>query len=82
MPLVIKGPKSPSAANASGTIIMKEYVHVNDITPKILELANASHPSAYKGHDVSPMTRKSLKGLLEGKVDRVYMNDELLAAEL
>ena len=28
------------------------------------------------------MTGKSLKGLLEGKVDRIYENDEPLAAEL
>ena len=47
-----------------------------------MELANVSHPSAYKGHNMSPMTGKSLKGLLEGKVDRIYQNDEPLASEL
>ena len=31
---------------------------------------------------MSPMTGKSLKGLLEGKVDRIYEYDEPLAAEL
>jgi arylsulfatase A-like enzyme len=83
VPLLIKGPKSTlSSGNASGTNIVKSYVRVLDITPTILELANVSHPSTYNGRDVSPMIGKSLTGLLEGKVDKVYQTDEPLAAEL
>jgi arylsulfatase len=83
VPLVIKGPKSiMSNGNASGTNIIKGYVRMLDITPTILELANVSHPSTYKGHEVSPMIGKSLTGILEGKTNKVYQADEPLAAEL
>jgi len=71
-----------STADASNTNLVKAYVIVNDITPTILELANVTHPASYKGNPVSPMSGKSIKGILEGTTDRVYADDEPIATEL
>jgi arylsulfatase A-like enzyme len=45
------------------------FVHVNDVTPTMLEYAGAQHPgSTYKGHPVHLIMGKSMTPLLEGNV--------------
>jgi arylsulfatase len=62
-PFVIK---EPYAANTPELNIVKEFVHVSDMTPTFLEYANTTHPgSEYNGKQVSPMMGKSIKPLLE-----------------
>jgi arylsulfatase A-like enzyme len=91
VPLVVKEPQaSPASApgsnqtlpSSAGKNMIKSLVFVQDITPTILAYANVSHPAAYKGHEVHPMMGKSLKPLLEGKVDKVYADNEPVAFEL
>ncbi len=79
-PFVIK---EPHAANTPELDIVKEFVHVSDMTPTFLEYVNTTHPgSEYKGKQVSPMMGKSIKPLLEGKVEKIHMDDEIISAEM
>jgi arylsulfatase A-like enzyme len=82
-PLVIKEPQTTSPnSNTSGENLIKTFVYVTDITPTILDLANVSHTSTYKGHEVHPLMGKSWNPLLEGTVDKVYADNETIPLEL
>jgi arylsulfatase len=72
---------SSSSAPASNNIV-KGFVLETDITPTILQMANVSHPSTYKGHAVHPLMGKSIKPLLDGTADKVYADNETISAEL
>ena len=79
-PFVIK---EPNAANTTELDIVKEFVHVSDMTPTFLEYSNNTHPgSEYKGKQVSPMMGKSIKPLLEDKVEKIHLDDEIISAEM
>ena len=79
-PFVIK---EPGATNTTDLEVIKALVHVSDMTPTFLEYANVSHPgSEYAGREVSPLMGKSIKPLLEGNVDRIHNDDEILSAEM
>ena len=79
-PLVIK---SPGTSNQTEPVIVSAFVHVNDMTPTMLEYAGAKHPgSTYNGHEVHPIMGKSLKPLLEGEVKQVYADDEPISQEM
>lgn len=89
VPFVVKIPQAAASSTSAATAasgsknnIVKSFAFVEDITPTILDYAGVSHPATYKGHDVHPMTGKSLRPLLEGKVDRVYSDDEVVPQEL
>lgn len=91
-PLVMKlpGPSpspspspNPSPSNASQSEIVRAFIHVNDMTPTFLEYAGAPAPgSTYKGHPVHPIMGKSIKPLLEGKVEKIHADDESVAQEM
>jgi arylsulfatase A-like enzyme len=72
----------PGAANQSQTQIVNAFVHVNDMTPTLLAYAGVQHPSTYNGHQVHPLMGKSIRPLLEGKVDRVYTDQDIVAQEM
>ncbi len=79
-PFVIK---EPHTTNTSELDIVKEFVHVSDMTPTFLEYANATHPgSEYKRKQVSPMMGKSIKPLLENTVKEIHLDDEIISAEM
>ena len=79
-PFVIK---EPNATNTPELDIVKEFVHVSDMTPTFLEYSNTTHPgSEYKGKQVSPMMGKSIKPLLEGTVKETHMDDEIISSEM
>jgi len=79
-PFVIKEPR---VTNTSELGIVKAFVHVSDMTPTFLEYANVTHPgSEYNGRQVSPLMGKSIKPLLEGKVEKIHSDDEILSAEM
>ena len=79
-PFVIK---EPNATNTPEIDIVNEFVHVSDMTPTFLEYANTTHPgSEYKEKQVSPMMGKSIKPLLEDKVEKIHMDDEIIPAEM
>lgn len=86
-PFVIKLPGVSNNNNnnhqSSKTDIVNAFVHVNDMTPTFLDYAGIQSPgSTYKGHPVHPIMGKSLKPLLEGKVAKVYADDEPVAQEM
>ena len=79
-PFVIK---EPHTTNTSELDIVKEFVHVSDMTPTFLEYANATHPgSEYRGKQVSPMMGKSIKPLLENTVEEIHLDDEIISTEM
>ena len=79
-PFVIK---EPQATNTPELDIVKEFIHVSDMTPTFLEYANTTSPgSEYKGKQVSPMMGKSIKPLLEDKVEKIHLDDEIISAEM
>ena len=79
-PLVIK---TPGTSNQTTPEIISAFVHVNDMTPTMMEYAGAKHPgSTYNGHEVHPIMGKSLKPLLDGVVAQVYSDDEPVSQEM
>jgi arylsulfatase A-like enzyme len=79
-PFVIK---LPDNGNQTNTEIVNAFVHVNDMTPTFLEFAGVQPPSStYKGHTVHAIMGKSIKSLLDGKVQVVHSEDEPIAQEM
>jgi arylsulfatase A-like enzyme len=80
-PLVMKLPGTSS--NQTKPDIVNAFVQVNDMTPTFLDYASVQSPSSiYKGHPVHAIMGKSLKPLLEGKVEKVYGDDVPVAQEM
>jgi arylsulfatase A-like enzyme len=82
VPMIIKAPQSSSSSSSPSGNLIKSFVYVTDISPTVLDLAGVSHRSTYKGHEVHPMTGKSLKPLLDGTVDSIHPPTEAIAGEL
>ncbi|HEY7109114.1 MAG TPA: arylsulfatase [Nitrososphaeraceae archaeon] len=74
--------KLPNANTKSSPEIIKAYVNVRDITPTLLEYAGVQHPSTFDGKIVHPMMGKSIKELVEGHVDQIYLDNDTIAQEL
>ena len=75
--------KLPNAGNQTKTEIVNAFVQVNDMTPTILEYAGVQPAgSTYKGHPVHAIMGKSIKSLLDGKVQVVHPDDESIAQEM
>jgi arylsulfatase len=84
VPFIFKTPGAPTqGSNTSDGNVIKAFAFVQDITPTILEYAGVKHPgSVYNGHLVHHIMGKSLAGLFNGTVDRVYGENEMLAEEM
>jgi arylsulfatase A-like enzyme len=79
-PFVIK---LPNAGNQTKPDIVNAFVQVNDMTPTFLEYAGVQHPgSTYNGHPVHAIMGKSIKSLLDGKIQVVHPADEPIAQEM
>ncbi|UCG57309.1 MAG: arylsulfatase [Phycisphaerales bacterium] len=63
-PLVVHWPKGLGVE--AGTVA-EQAGHVIDILPTCLELAGASYPRQYQGHELTPLDGKSLAPVLSGK---------------
>jgi arylsulfatase A-like enzyme len=75
--------KLPNAGNQTKTDVVDAFVHVNDMTPTFLEYAGVLHPgSTYNGHPVHAIMGKSIKSLLDGKIQVVHPDDEPIAQEM
>lgn len=75
--------KLPNAGNQTKTEVVDAFVHVNDMTPTFLEYAGVHHPgSTYNGHPVHAIMGKSIKSLLDGKIQVVHPDDEPIAQEM
>lgn len=60
-PLILKMP----GVNSGGTW-NKEFVHVTDLMPTVLEMTGTAYPSAYKGNTIHPLIGNSLLPMLKG----------------
>lgn len=82
----IKSPfiiKEPNSVNTTELEVVKSLIHVSDMTPTFLEYAGVKHPgSEYNGRQVSPLMGKSIKPLLEGSVEKVHEDNEIISAEM
>jgi arylsulfatase A-like enzyme len=86
-PFIIKAPLAASATttttNQTHPKIIDAFVRVSDMTPTMLDYEGVQPAGpTYKGHPVHPIMGKSIKPLLEGKVTRVYPDDEPVAQEM
>lgn len=78
-PFIIKLPNSQTKSSPE---IIKGYVNVKDITPTLLEYAGVQHPSTFNGKAVHAMMGKSIKPLVEGQVDQIYLDNDTISQEL
>lgn len=75
--------KVPGTSNQTKPDIVNTFVHVTDIAPTLLEYAGVKLPgSTYNGHPNYPITGKSWKPLIEGKVTQVYADDVPVSQEM
>jgi len=70
-PLIIKMPGQMKNAGQWN----KEFVHVTDIMPTILELTGASYPTQNNGKDIHELIGKSIIPVLNGDGAVVHAND-------
>ncbi|MEQ8859036.1 MAG: arylsulfatase [Pseudomonadales bacterium] len=78
VPLIVAGETLPVARPLS-----RAFAYVTDIAPTLLELSDVPAPAGhYGGRPVEPMIGRSLMPLIEGRVERVYAEDEPVGYEL
>ena len=77
-PLIIAG-----APGQRGASVAPQFVHVKDIAPTLLDIAQVPQPgAAYRGQAVEPMTGRSLLPMLQGVAQDVHPADESVGYEL
>ena len=84
-PLMMKQPFSTqNSSTSSNKNIINAFVHVLDMTPTFLDYAGVKYPiSPYNGKEIIvPTTGKSIKPLLEGSVERVHGENQIISQEL
>jgi hypothetical protein len=76
--------KLPGASNQSKPDIVSGFVQVNDMTPTFLDYPGVKYLlSPYKEKDlVVPTTGKSIKPLLEGSVQTLHGENQIISQEL
>lgn len=78
VPLIIAG----APGIAAGTVHSR-FVHVTDLAPTLLQLADVAMPQGrHRGRDIEPMRGRSLLPVMQGKADRVHPVDEPIGYEL
>lgn len=83
-PLIIKQPASDQNNSTGNKNLIDAFAHVLDMTPTFLDYAGVKYPeSPYKGKEiVVPTIGKSIKPLLEGAVQTVHGEDQIISQEL
>lgn len=71
VPLIIKMPGNMEKAGQRNN----GFIHVTDMMPTLLEIAQAEYPSEYKGNPIHPHIGKSLLPVLKGDSLTVHTND-------
>jgi arylsulfatase len=77
-PLIVKLPGTMSNA---GTL-SNAFVHVRDIMPTILDIADVSHSKEFEGRSVLPLQGQSLLTFLTGETDIPYSGADRVGYEL
>lgn len=62
-PLIISW---PAGFKKSGYLV-KDYAHITDIMPTILELTGTAYPKTFKGNTIQPLDGRSIIPLLKGR---------------
>jgi arylsulfatase len=76
VPLLIAGP------NVEGGRQVDAFAYVWDIMPTLLDVADVTHNSEYRGAPVEQMRGRPLTGVLTGSTDRVYDEDDYVGGEI
>jgi arylsulfatase len=80
VPAIVVKPKGLLKKNG---IIKKDFVHVTDIAPTVLELAGIDHPGQiYEGRKIAPLEGKSMISYLSGATYFLHGKDHVTAWEL
>lgn len=77
LPLIVAGPGVKHQGNVSDAVL-----HVTDIVPTVLKVADATHPSQQGGSTLAPITGKSWVPLLAGDVEAVRTEQDWIGWEL
>lgn len=70
-PLIVKMPAKTKNAGEWN----KNFFHVSDIMPTLLEISGATYPTQFNGKNVHPLIGKSLIPVLRGDSASVHSND-------
>ena len=62
-PLIISWPAGFSKSGYK----VKDYAHIIDVMPTVLELTGCKYPETYNGHDITPLDGRSIMPLLRGR---------------
>ncbi len=78
VPLIISGPGIESRSG-----FQNAAVHVTDIAPTILAMANVEPPQErFGGRQIEPMTGNNMTPLLDGTVEHIYQPNDYVGYEL
>jgi len=77
-PLIVKLPGTMSNAGA----MSNAFVHVRDIMPTILDIADVSHSKEFEGRSVLPLQGQSVLDFLAGEADTTYPGAARVGYEL
>jgi len=77
-PLIVKLPGTMTNAGS----MSNEFVHVRDIMPTILDIADVSHPKEFEGRAVRPMQGQSVLGFIAGEAITPYAGAAQVGYEL
>ncbi len=81
-PFLIRPPVGEQQDSSVQNMI-KTFAHVQDVVPTLLDYAGGiKHPSDYKGEPVASLLGKSMRPLLEGKVQQLYGENETVSQEI
>ena len=76
--MIVKLPGSMSNAGS----MSNEFVHVRDIMPTILDIADVSHTSEFEGRAVRPMQGQSVLDFFSGEATSPYAGASQVGYEL
>ncbi len=77
-PLIVKLPGSMSNAGS----MSHEFIHVRDIVPTILDIADVSHTEEFAGRAVRPLQGQSLLEYFSGEMETPYTGSAQVGYEL
>lgn len=77
-PLIVKLPGTMSNAGS----MSNQFVHVRDIMPTILDVADVSHTQEFEGRAVRPMQGQSVLGFFSGEATTPYAGAAQVGYEL
>ncbi len=77
-PLIVKLPGTMSNAG----LMSHDFIHVRDIVPTILDIADVSHPEEFEGRAVHPLQGQSLLEYFSGEKETPYAGAAQVGYEL